>query len=364
MTDYALGSTIYIPFTTRAFGTGVPTTLGGTPALSVLEENNATPITSGVSVSVDRASVTGLNEATIVASSGNGFESGKSYGLYISTGTVGGVSVVGEVIAHFTIEKASALRPVTAGRTLVVDAAGLADANVVKVGPTGSGTAQTARDIGASVLLSAGTGTGQLDFTSGVVKSNMVQIIATALTETVGGYLAAGFKKLFDVAVPVFTAASVNQTGDSYARLGAPAGASHAADVASVKTDTGTTIPAMLTTIDDFLDTEMAQVLGDTTTDIPAQISALNNLSAAQVNAEVVDALNVDTYAEPGQGNPAATLSLVAKVNYLYAWVRNRKTNDGTTTKMYADDGTTVNWKQSTSESGGTVEKAEIVSGP
>lgn len=67
------------------------------------------------------------------------------------------------------------LVPATAGRSLVVDAAGLADANMVKAGPTGSGTAQTARDIGASVLLSAGAGTGQLDFTSGVVKANATQ---------------------------------------------------------------------------------------------------------------------------------------------------------------------------------------------
>ena len=149
MTDYALGTTIYLHFTTRAFATGVPTQLAGTPALSVLEENNSTPITAGVSVSVDRASVTGLNEVTIVATSGNGYESGKEYALYISTGTVGGVSVVGEVVGHFTIEKSSALRPTTTGRTLVVDASGLADTNVVKVGPTGSGTAQTAGDIPA-----------------------------------------------------------------------------------------------------------------------------------------------------------------------------------------------------------------------
>jgi len=38
-----------------------------------------------------------------------------------------------------------------------------------------AGTTQTARDIGASVLLSSGTGTGQLDFTSGVVKCNATQ---------------------------------------------------------------------------------------------------------------------------------------------------------------------------------------------
>lgn len=40
-----------------------------------------------------------------------------------------------------------ALAPATSGRTAVVDANGLVDANTVKVGPTGSGTAQTAGDI-------------------------------------------------------------------------------------------------------------------------------------------------------------------------------------------------------------------------
>lgn len=45
------------------------------------------------------------------------------------------------------------------------------------------------------------------------------QFIGSALTETSGGYMAAGFKKVFDVALPVFTAASVNQTGDCYPSL-------------------------------------------------------------------------------------------------------------------------------------------------
>lgn len=98
------------------------------------------------------------------------------------------------------------------------------------------GTTVTGRDLGASVLLSSGTGTGQLDFTSGVVKANLAQILGTALTET-AGQIAAAFKKLFDVASPVLTATSVNQTGDNYARLGAPAGASVSADIAAVKSD-------------------------------------------------------------------------------------------------------------------------------
>jgi len=46
------------------------------------------------------------------------------------------------------------------------------------------------------------------------IRVNLVSILGTLLTETVGGYLAAAFKKVFDVVTPVFTAASVNQTGD------------------------------------------------------------------------------------------------------------------------------------------------------
>ena len=66
------------------------------------------------------------------------------------------------------------------------------------------GTAQTGRDLGASVLLSPGTGTGQVDITSGVIKSNLVQILGTALTET-AGYIAAAFKQFFNIAAPTGT---------------------------------------------------------------------------------------------------------------------------------------------------------------
>lgn len=70
------------------------------------------------------------------------------------------------------------------------------------------GTTVTGRDIGASVLLSSGTGAGQLDFTSGVVKANLAQILGTALTET-AGQIAAAFKKFFDKASPTGTINSI-----------------------------------------------------------------------------------------------------------------------------------------------------------
>lgn len=147
---------------------------------------------------------------------------------------------------------------------------GRVDVNAIAM----SGTTLTARDIGASVLLSAGSGAGQLDFTSGVVKSNLAQILGTALTET-AGQIAAAFKKFFDKATPTGTINSLpdavpgaagglliddvwtdaraakldNLSGDAYARLGAPAGASIAADIAGVQADTDniqTRIPAAL----------------------------------------------------------------------------------------------------------------------
>jgi hypothetical protein len=103
--DYALESTIDFKFTSRSFSTGVPTTLAGTPAVEIYEDNSVTQITAAETLTVDFDSVTGLNNLRVVATAANGFEAGKSYHAVISTGTVGGVSVVGEVVAQFSIQR-------------------------------------------------------------------------------------------------------------------------------------------------------------------------------------------------------------------------------------------------------------------
>lgn len=108
--------------------------------------------------------------------------------------------------------------------------AGTPDVNAKLLG----GTAQTGRDIGANVLLSPGSETGQLDFTSGVVKSNLAQILGTALTET-GGYIAAAFKKLFNVQTPTLVASDVMRGTDS-ANTTVPDAAGVAATPAEVAT--------------------------------------------------------------------------------------------------------------------------------
>lgn len=106
--DVTLGDTIYRMFTTRDVDTSVPQTLGGTPVVSAYENDSLTQITAGITLGVDHDSVTGLNLLTLVLTSGNGYESGKDYTFVITTGTVDGVSVVGEVVAEVTIERSAA----------------------------------------------------------------------------------------------------------------------------------------------------------------------------------------------------------------------------------------------------------------
>lgn len=175
--DFRLSDTFDFHFTTRQIS-GAPSTLSSTPVLSCYPANSTTELTAGITLDVDFDSRTGFNHVRIVASGANGYATATDYSVVITTGTVNSVSVVGEVIGNFSIEHRSALMPVTATRTLVVDSSGLADANMVKMGPSGSGTAQAARDIGTSVLLSNGTGTGQLKLASGYVAMTWADIAA------------------------------------------------------------------------------------------------------------------------------------------------------------------------------------------
>ena len=114
MGDYTVGETLYFLFTTRSFSTGAPTVLAGTPVVSAYEDDSTTQITAGITLGVDHDTVVGLNLLTVVATGANGYEAGKQYHLVITTGTVGGVSVVGEVVADFSLEAEAAFTRVGA----------------------------------------------------------------------------------------------------------------------------------------------------------------------------------------------------------------------------------------------------------
>ena len=165
---------------------------------------------------------------------------------------------------------------------------------------------------------------------NGNMKSSLVEILTTALTETVG-QLAGGFKKFFNLAAPVSTmdvlarvtltdtvttyTGNTPQTGDCFARLGAPVGVNLSADIAAVQADTdniqtripaaltadgnikadtlrvggalqtGGDIPAMITAVDDYVDTEVAA--------IKAKTDSLTFTVAGQVDANVKSVNNI-----------------------------------------------------------------------
>lgn len=83
----------------------------------------------------------------------------------------------------------------------------------------------------------------------------------------------------------------------------------------------------------------------------------LNDLSAAEVNAEVLDVLSTDTFAEP-TGVPAATTTLATKIGYVYMALRNRLTITSTK-KTYFDDSNTAEWEKDLSDDGTTYDESE-----
>lgn len=132
------------------------------------------------------------------------------------------------------------------------------------------------------------------------------------------------------------------------------------ANVDAILVDTGTTLPGTLTTIEgkiDTVDTNVDAVLVDTGTTIPAQITGLNDLSAADVNAQVLDVVNVDTFAEP-TGVPPASNTLLGKLGFIYAALRNRLDLTSTEKTFYDDAGSSL-WKKTLSDNGTTYTENE-----
>ena len=156
--------------------------------------------------------------------------------------------------------------------------------------------------------------------------------------------------------------------------------------VDAILEDTGTTLPSTLSTIAAYIDTEVAAILEDTGTTLPATLAtidtvvdaikavtdvesgvkaavvALNDLSAAEVNAEVVDALGTDALTELSQAKPTATPTIKTALMLLYMIARNKLTTTATELGVYNDAGTKIAEK-ALSDDGTTYTEAEMESG-
>lgn len=96
------GSTFDFKFSTYDTD-GAPITLAGTPAISVYKDNSTTQTTTGVTLTTDFDSVTGLHNVRIVTTD-SFYAGGSNFQVVITTGTVDSISVVGTVLAEFSID--------------------------------------------------------------------------------------------------------------------------------------------------------------------------------------------------------------------------------------------------------------------
>ncbi len=86
--------------------------------------------------------------------------------------------------------------------------------------------------------------------------------------------------------------------------------------------------------------------------------TTVSDISSAQINAEVLDVLSTDTFAELASP-PAATSSLKDKLVWLFMWARNKATATSSQRKLYADDTTTVVSTETVGDDGVTFTKGE-----
>lgn len=277
--DFDTSAIVYGKFTTYRPSTGAAYTLAGTPALSVYKDNSVTQSTTGVTLTADFDSVTGLNHFAIDTSAdGTFYATGSFFDIVITTGTVDSISVVGAVVGSFTLRKDSGLKPTTAGRTLDVSAGGEAgldwanvgspttavdltnttikttqkvDVDTIKTNPVVNGgtiTFPTTATLASTTNITAGTITTTTNLTNAPTAGDLTATMKTSVQTAADAAITASAKtgsltftvaNQLDVNVLDWKSATAPaMTGDAFARLGAPAGASVSADVAAVKVDT------------------------------------------------------------------------------------------------------------------------------
>jgi hypothetical protein len=156
---------------------GTPITLAGTPAVSVYK-GSTTESTTGVSLTVDYDSRTGMHYVAIDTSAdGTFYAAGSDFSVVITTGTVNSISVVGTVVGRFSLNARAALRPTTAGRTLDVSATGEAGIDWANVGSPTTTLALTGTTVSSSQV--AASVTGAVGSVTGNVGGNVVGSVAS-----------------------------------------------------------------------------------------------------------------------------------------------------------------------------------------
>lgn len=102
-----------------------------------------------------------------------------------------------------------------------------------------------------------------------------------------------------------------------------------------------------------------AHYTGATSLDSNYSLDNSFGLGAPEVNAEVLDVIQTDTHGELGSV-PAATSSIIDKLNWLFMLARNKIEQTSSTQTLRADDGATEVASASVSDDGTTATRGEF----
>jgi len=275
-------------------------------------------------------------------------------------------------IAHVAV--GSMGREVALGSYIVVDTtiAGTPTSTTIEVATGGSAVDDFYND--ATLLITSGTGVAQAriitDYNGTTKVCTLDEALATTPVNGDGVAIVLGHSHaVSQIADAIWNEAQADHTTAGTFGEIATEIASILADTNELQTDN---IPGTLTTIEgkiDTIDTNVDAILVDTGTTLPAQITsdtdaidtaiaALNDLSAAQVNAEVVDVIRTDTLAELG-AVPAAASTLADKINWLFMLARNQLEQTSTTATLRADNGATAVATAAVSDNATTAQRNE-----
>jgi hypothetical protein len=303
--DYPNNNTA-IPLFVNTFGTGGTAQTISSAGVGIFVNASASFLTTGITFTANFASRTGIHLINIPSGTITG--SNVTCTVFYTSGTVDGVSVTNGVVGVFSVGRYGQAPDNFSG--LSINSSGFVNANVMQYN-------------GAT----APSG----DFTQA-----MKNTIVTAASSGVSGAM-------------TISGGLPNVNISRWGNAVAPSGDFTQSMKNSLVSAAGSGVTTNLTLASGSV---MAYLSGD-----------LTPTMKTSVNTEVLDVLNVDTFAQPGQGTPPATATPLQMFGYLYKAWRNKKGQSSGEYILYNDDATTVDHKASVTGTT-TVVVGEITSGP
>ena len=409
MRDRALGSTVRMQFvSTNPDGGGAPVAPSSaftTADIRIYKDGSASEktTTNGLTVTSPFDSITGLHLVEIDTSNSTGdvgfWASGSVYHVRLVTATtVATYSVSGLLIGEFSIELQTAdVRKF--GGTAITAAAGIPEVKVASVATDAINAAALAANAVTEIQSGLATSTNVTDAQTAIItqidanetkidsiQSDTNDIQARLPAALDGGRIAAVLDSATATQIdnieatlttlgsesttversvsdtnaitfswPVSGATITGTASLNNGTYGAVAGA-----IAFLRTETGRHYYTLAYNAADRPSTEgqVRYKFVDGTYTGYVVLRTVNLVTVAQVNAQVLDVLSVDTFGELGSP-PAATSSLKDKLVWLFMWARNKSTATATERKLYADDVTTIVSTETITDNGTTFTKGE-----